>query len=291
MKPANFKWDKNSCNQISKKHKYKIDFKNDNPSAYASARINGWLDDICSHMKPKGNNKKRLIYAYEFSDNCAYIGLTGDLDYRKWAHFNRKDSSVYKHMIKTGLIPECLELTNYIDVDNSIIMEKYWIDQYYKNGFELLNISKPGAIGGNIIKWSKEECGKAFSKCSSISEIKINYISAYNLASKNKWLIELTKHIDYIPNGYWNDFNNCKNESLKYNSRTEFKLKSSGCYYSSIKNKWLDDICLHMKQLKKPKNYWNKEKCIDTYLKIKNKSEFKKNYSRAYFLMLKNKWF
>jgi len=292
MKPINFKWDKNSCYEISKKHNHRIDFKNDNPSAYSSARINGWLDDICSHMKPKGNRNKRLIYVYEFEDNSIYVGLTGNPEYRKWSHLNRKDSSVYKHMKKTGLYPKYIELTDYINFEESIIMEEYWKNEFHNKGFKILNISKTGALGGTNKKWTKEECKKVFLKCSSINEIKNNYISAYNSACKYNWLEELTIHIDYTPNGYWNDINNCKIESLKYNSRTEFKIKSPGCYYASIKNNWLNDICSHMKQLRNPKNYWTKEKCENAYLKVnKNKSKLKKKYSRAYHLMLKNNWF
>jgi hypothetical protein len=45
---------------------------------------------------------------------------------------------------------------------------------------------------------------------------------------------------------YWN-FEKCKEESLKYKNRTEFWKKSSYVYSICRKNKWLNEICNHMK--------------------------------------------
>lgn len=292
MKPANFKWDKKLCHEKSLLFKYKIDFKKEYPSAYSSARKNGWLYEICSHMIPKGNKKKKLIYSYIFPDGFIYIGLTGEPEKRKWTHFNRNDSSVYKHIKKTNLKPFYKELTNFLDVEKSILMEEKIYDYLKNKGYKLLNKSKTGSIGGSEKIWTKEKCKEVFSKYNSIYEIKKNYISAYNAACKNKWLGELTSHINYIPNGFWNDINNCKKESIKYKSRTEFKENSPGCYYASIRNKWIDDITKHMKVIRKKRNYWTKENCLKTYNKLnRNKKELRVKYSRCYYLMSKNKWF
>jgi len=35
---------------------------------------------------------------------------------------------------------------------------------------------------------------------------------------------------------------------MKFSSRKEFGVKSSSAYCSSRINKWLDDVCQHMKQ-------------------------------------------
>ena len=42
-------------------------------------------------------------------------------------------------------------------------------------------------------------------------------------------------------------FEACKEEALKYESRTEFAAKSSGAYSACKKRKWLDIVCKHMK--------------------------------------------
>lgn len=47
------------------------------------------------------------------------------------------------------------------------------------------------------------------------------------------------------PKGYWTK-EKCHEESLNYNSKFDFKKNVSGAYSSSIKHKWLDEICSHM---------------------------------------------
>jgi len=45
--------------------------------------------------------------------------------------------------------------------------------------------------------------------------------------------------------GHWNE-DRCRNEALKYGSRSEFKNNSSAAYEASRINGWLDNACLHM---------------------------------------------
>jgi hypothetical protein len=47
------------------------------------------------------------------------------------------------------------------------------------------------------------------------------------------------------PNGYWN-FEKCKEEALKYNTRSHFKNNSESAYVAAWQHKWLDEICNHM---------------------------------------------
>lgn len=61
------------------------------------------------------------------------------------------------------------------------------------------------------------------------------------------------------PRNYWT-YEKCKEESLKYDNRKDFKENSSSAYNTSLKNNWLNDICKHMIQKRKPK--YNKQKSI-----------------------------
>jgi hypothetical protein len=84
----------------------------------------------------------------------------------------------------------------------------------------------------------------------------------------------------------------CKEEALKYKTRTEFQ-KYSWTYRKCIKNDWLDEVCSHMPiptQKQKQKNYWTKDVCSEEALKYKTKSEFQKKSGSAYIKSLKNKW-
>ena len=91
------------------------------------------------------------------------------------------------------------------------------------------------------------------------------------------------------PNGYWSK-EKCKKEALKYNTRCEFSKKQVGAYLKSQRNGWLDEICSHMIGVKKPRNYWTKEKCKEEALKYKYRSEFQKKSGTAYILCRTNNW-
>lgn len=218
--------------------------------AYNVARENGWLDEICQHMTRIGNWFNKCIYAYEFSDNSVYIGLTYNFEERKHAHLNvngKKLSSVTKHMIVCGIIPKAIKLTNYISVNDAIKLEKIFVNKYYEDGWQILNEIKTGGIGGSIIKWTKENCKKEALKYKTRNDFRIKSSGAYDAAHKHKWLNEITEHmLQYRKyEGYWTK-ENCQIESFKYNKRTDFARKSAGAYDAAHRNNWLNEICKHM---------------------------------------------
>ncbi len=79
-------WDMRSIKSEAKKYKSRTEFARKSGGGYMYAREKGILDDICKHMKEKGNSFTRMIYAYEFSDNHVYIGLTFNEKKRKSEH-------------------------------------------------------------------------------------------------------------------------------------------------------------------------------------------------------------
>lgn len=161
------------CYEIAKKHNTKIDFKKKNQNAYYAAYRNGWLNDICSHM------------------------------------INRK---------------------------------------------------------GNY-KWSKEKCHELALKYHERNVFRKNHPNAYYSAMHNGWLNDICSHMKYrkLPNRHWHDFENCKNEALKYKTKTDFIENSQHVYNISLKNGWLGDICKHMIPIGDRYN-----KCIYVYEFIDN---------------------
>ena len=91
------------------------------------------------------------------------------------------------------------------------------------------------------------------------------------------------------PSGYWTK-ERCQVESLKYQTRGEFQILSDSVYQISRRNKWLDDICSHMEEIKKPNRYWTKEKCQEEASKYNTKSEYNKKSKSAYGSSWKNGW-
>lgn len=132
--------------------------------------------------------------------------------------------------------------------------------------------------------------------------IKSNYISIeesinleekiLNQYKKNGWFI-----LNKIKTGGLGSINlkwtkeMCEKEAKKYNKKIDYQQNSKSSYNSALKNGWLDDICSHMKQLKKSNGYWNnKELCRKESFKYKNRKEFYiKNWS-AWSYSKRNGW-
>jgi hypothetical protein len=245
-------WTYEKCKEEALKYNNKKEFRKKNGGAYASARKNNWLYDICLHMKLQGNLYNRCIYSYEFSDNCVYVGLTCNIERRSYERLLFKNDTVTKHINKTGLEPVRKQLTEYIDKDEASKLEGIYKQQYIDNGWIILNKAKTGGLGGNIIKWNKDKCKEEALKYTTRTIFQQNNTSAYRSALKNGWLYEICLHmiITSKPNGYWTK-ERCQEEALKYKTKKEFQKKSNGAYTAIHRYYNINEICLHMIKNKK----------------------------------------
>jgi predicted GIY-YIG superfamily endonuclease len=140
--------------------------------------------------------------------------------------------------------------------------------------------------------WTKENCIQESLKYKTRFEFKKGSGGAYNSSWKNGWLGEVCSHMVELKksSGHWTK-ENCKEESLKYKTRLEFKKGSVSAYNSSRRNGWLDEVCSHIMEVIKPSGHWNiKENCQKESLKYKIRSEFQKGSSAAYNSSWKNGW-
>lgn len=140
------------------------------------------------------------------------------------------------------------------------------------------------------LKWTKDKCQEEALKYKNRIDYQRGSHSSYNNALKNKWLDEICYHmtLQQKPNGYWSK-DKCQIISLKYETRMDFFTKEPGVYSKCVKEKWLDDVCKHMKP-KKLRNYWTEERCKEESLKYNNRKDFGEKSSRAYQLSLVNGW-
>lgn len=242
-------WTYEKCKEEAIKYENKCDFKQFSGSGYAIAYKNNWLDEICFHMIKVGSKYERCIYAYEFSDNNVYIGLTYDLEKRHNQRQKCSRDSVTIHIKKTGLEPIRKQLTEYINKDDAATKEGDYVDSYIKNGWKILNKHKTGGLGGTDIKWTFDKCKEEALKFKNKKEFCDKSFGAYNKAKSKKWINDICSHMTPLrkPKVNW-DFYLCYNESIKYKSRTEFNKKSCGAYKYALKNNLLDMVCIHMKK-------------------------------------------
>lgn len=243
LKLENGYWNYDNCKKHALECKTKSDFFKKYNGGYNVIRKNKWFE-LYSHMKVSGNLRRRLVYVYEFPDNYCYIGLTGNIERRNKQHLiTDKRSCVYKYQSKTNLLPNLILLSDYIEDIEAVLLEEVTLNKYKINGWNVLNKSKTGSLGSTIIKWNKENCIKEIGKYKKLLDFQLKSPGAYYSCKKNKWFDELCKDLERrTPRGFFNNKDKCREESIKYKNRTEFREKSWSAYNYSIKNEWIDEF-------------------------------------------------
>ncbi len=253
-KPKGF-WTKEKCHEEALKYKTKVEFSKNCSSAYSISYTNKWLEEICSHMIIIGNISKRCIYAIEFPDNHVYVGLSYNAEKRFKEHLEDNEinnSGVLEHYKKTKLTPKFKKISEYIDVNEASKLEGIKKTEYQNDGWITLNKAKCGGIGGSKLKWTKEKCQEEALKYETRGEFWENAGSCCNSALKNGWFEEICSHMIEVkkPKGFWTK-EKCHEEALKYITKGEFLKNSCAAYVATVKHKWLDDVCKHMKKYTK----------------------------------------
>jgi hypothetical protein len=252
INPPNY-WMLDRCHIEALKYQTKREFIENCSSAYNAARKNGWLDKICSHMITSRSHKKRYLYAFEFINNHVYVGLTYSVIKRSNIHLGlikSANSTVSEYIKETKLTPILKILIDIpIEESDAAIKEVFFIGEYEKNKWILLNKIKGGGLGGNIVKWNIVNLMEEALKYNTRGEFQKKSCGAYNAARRNNCLNEVCSHmIEVIKPLYYWTYENCKNEALKYNKRNDFHMKSCSAYDSTYRNNWLNELCVHMKR-------------------------------------------
>lgn len=290
VKPNGY-WTKERCHAEALKHLTKRDFKKHALHPYIAAHRNRWLKEICTHMIPLGNDKKRMIYAYEFPKKVVYVGLTDDLLERDWNHRNKENSPVYRYFKKTNDVPDLSPLTGYLPVEKAQKMEDEFVKKYEAEGWQILNVNEAGALGGSILKWTKEKCREEALKYPNLKAFSLGSPGAYNRAWSEEWLDEISGHMKK-PRQYnlkWTK-KACYQEALKFSSLKEFREKAPVAYGTVASRKWLGEICSHLSKEKRPDGYWTKKRCHKKALKYNSRMDFKRGCSSAYSTCNQNGW-
>jgi hypothetical protein len=303
MNEINHYWSKEECHALALECKSRIEFSIKHPNAYCASRTRAgnWMDEICSHMKYQGNRYIRGVYSYKIFFGgiwYAYSGLAYNFDGRHQRHLytikkGKSTCTVDNFCIKNNIELPMYEIAyDYTDVETARLLEEKNLSELKEQGFITLNRSKCGGVGGDTIKWTKEICHALALDCETRNEFKHRFNGAYNasLKSRGDWIDDISSHMKEKNNKWtkeeyhkWTK-EECHALALECKSRTEFFVKNPRAYASSRKRKgnWMDEICSHMIELKKPNGYWTKEKCHELALECKSKNEFRKKYPSAY---------
>jgi hypothetical protein len=236
-----------NCKELALKYKTRTDMDKVEGLAYRTILKNKWLE-LFSHMKYKTSAVNRYIYAFEFSDNNVYVGLTFDLNKRRHAHLTQSDSAVYRYIQKNKNYTFKVITNNPVDFKKAGAIEEETINNYKNKGWNILNKARAGGLGGSKKYWTYNKCKKRALEFTSMSDFyKNNTQSLRTIMKRNGWWEELTKHFIMDmpikkPNGYWHIKENCKKEADKYTRKVEFERGNASAYNAACGNKWIDEF-------------------------------------------------
>lgn len=141
---------KEECRKIALKYNTIKELKLNDSYVYGRIHNKGWNNELLTHMKRLGSLYCKGVYKYTFPDGAVYYGITQHFKTRHGQHmgkFKNRRTTVTKYMEKTGLIPQYLQLTNYIKSEIAVKIEEGLVVNDREMGIKVLNKVKTGGIG------------------------------------------------------------------------------------------------------------------------------------------------
>lgn len=196
---------KRECKEVAQKYDTRTKFfKSKHASYYHYARRQGWLREICSHMrrfsKPSGYwTPKRLEKSAK--------------RFKSVSEFRNKAPLAYKRALSLGLLQ---------DLTKSMTRKRRNPDFY-----NLENV--------------KRELKQL--KIQSISQLKLVDINLYSCIVRKGWSRELLLPLKRkrFPNGYWT-FEQCQKEAKRHADQSSFRINSPSAYRIAARNNWIRKI-------------------------------------------------
>lgn len=269
------------------------DFRRVYGGAYYRITKLGIQEEMYAHMQIKGHLYSRFIYAAEFEDKSVYVGLTCDLDKRKQAHINDKNSSIYKYIESTKLLPEFKLITKEsVSNEKAKNLEYRTLEDYKNQGWRILNKAKTGSLGGNYLKWNYNNLSILAGTYNTRSEFQDNDGGAYAAATRLGIIQEICSHMVKIknPKFFWKTKEQVKKEASKYKNKKEFKNKSFTAYTIAIKNYWIEEFFPNSRKVKE-RGYWNQKfNFLNEASKHNTAADLKRANESCYNAGKRNNW-
>lgn len=279
-------------------------FRINNFKAYHSASSKNLLDELFKNHDNKGykNNDKYcennyVIYVYEFKElNNVYVGLTNNIIRRDKQHIwgNNENMSIFCKENKIAL-PKYKIIEKNLKSSEAQEKEIYWVNFYKNNNWKILNIAKPGSLGGNVIKWTKNKLKKITDTCENRRDFRKKYSAAYGTAIRLKLMDELFKNhpnqgFKSVPNSYWTK-EKIQEEAIRYKTRSNLNNNNGSAYNAALKMNILNEIFEktpnngYAKRIRLKWTNVNLQKLVNQY---KNRIDFSKNNELAYNAAIKH---
>lgn len=312
-------WTKGRLIEDAKKYSTRVDWKNANASAYATATSKGYLVECCAHM-----NQVRKPNGYWTKEKC----LESSLQYptvQSWAmgdgaaYDAAKRQSWYKdvisHMIKIVSHGEFTIYTFLLKHDVQFVHQKRFKDlkdkkilpcDFYLPDFNLIveyqgrqhfatsktSIFRKDAISLPRRDAIKREYAKVngfhyleieTQKTLEIEKIlrnKIEEITCKPFISIGRQLSQEEKLLLKNLNVWTKEA--VMNDAFKYKTLKEWSSNDNAACAVARKNGWLKEATAHMIRTQKPKGYWTKERVLESALNHQSSSAWLKSDRSAW---------
>lgn len=137
------------------------------------------------------------------------------------------------------------------------------------------------------IIWTIEKIHELALLCKTRTEFSNRFPNAYCAARKKFNCLDFVcSHMPHRSKSKWTK-EVCAKLSLKYTNKTDFRLNESSAYEVALENKWMDEICKHMKN---PNFKYTIEDCRKEALKYSSRIEFQRCSPNLYRIAWKYKW-
>lgn len=169
-------------------------------------------------------------------------------------------------------------LTDYIYVNDAQKQEIYYILEYKKNGWNLLNTSNGGEIGCGKKIITFDMCKNAALKFKTIKDFRKNANKFYNSAIRNHYMDQICGHM--IKKRILWTKEMCFEVSKNYNSISDFKKNLASS--ASMRLGVYDEVMKNMSRIREPNNTLNYEYCKKISLEFKSRRELYLNNPSVY---------
>lgn len=134
-------------------------------------------------------------------------------------------------------------------------------------------------------QWTKDSCYEVAMRCKTVEEFREKFPAAYVVSSKRGWRKDYVwLSLKQMPNGYWNNYDLCKEAASKCKNVSEFIKQFSNAHLYSVQNKWIDDFFPNRQK----KVHWTDDLVMEEAKKYASKVEFKRNNQTAYNYVCKH---
>jgi predicted GIY-YIG superfamily endonuclease len=286
-------WTKEKCQEEALKYSSRSEFRKLSERAYNSSRLNGWLDEVCSHMIPLRNFK-----GYWTKERCQEIALK----YNSRSEFGNNEPTAYSIARIRGWLKEVCDHMSYLGnrvkrfvyiytfPDNAVYIG-LTSDFKRRNIQHTLENSRKSSVYDYIkltglIPTSKLLTPEPIPLDDAV-KMEINLIKEYR--DRNYKVLNTSNGGDVGGNYLIWTKEKCKEEALKYKNKIDFTKGSPGAIAAAYKYGWIDEICKDYDKVIRD-FYWTKERCREEALKYDKRYKFKLGSRGAQSSAYKNGW-